>query len=112
MSHDAHHTESKIKPQAAGKPSFWFVVIIVGLFIAAINFVNVMGHDSDEGHGAATHGTEHHATEKHTTQGATHIEGTPQEKIAEDPAMKQSEVSDTPHEENAPNKALSEAEEH
>lgn len=107
MSHEAHHhSEPKVKPQAAGKPSLWFSAIILGLFIAAVNFVNVMGHD-DEGHEAG-HGTE----EIHTTQGATHIEATPQENIAGDPAHRQTEQADVPHEENAPHKAPSEVEEH
>lgn len=108
MSHDTHHhSEPKAKSQAAGKPSLWFSFILIGLFIAAVNFVNVMGHD-EEGHGAAEHATE----EKHTTQGATHIEATPQQNIANDPAAEQTEKADTPHEENAPHKTPSEVEEH
>ena len=104
MSHEAHHGEPKVKTQAAGKSSQWFVIILVGLFIAGVNFVNVMGHD--DGHGGAGH-----ATETHTTQGAGHIEGTPQDNIGEDPGDEQRETSDTPHQENAPHKTPSEAEE-
>ncbi len=108
MSHETHHhSEPKIKQQAAGKPSFWFSIMLAGLFIAAVNFVNIMGHD-EEGHGAAGHGTE----EVHTTQDATHIEATPQDNIASDPAHQQTEKANVPHEENAPNKAPSEAEAH
>lgn len=108
MSHDTHHhSEPKVKPQTAGTPSLWFSVMLIGLFIAAVNFVNVMGHD-EEGHGAAAHATE----EVHTTQGATHIEATPQENIASDPAAEPTEKADTPHEENAPHKAPSEVEGH
>ena len=47
--HDADHS-SEIKSKTAFKSSFWFVIILVGLFIAALNFINVMGHE--EGHGA------------------------------------------------------------
>jgi hypothetical protein len=105
--HDAHHAAPKIKPQTAGKYSMWFVIILAGLFIAAINFVNVMGHDAEEGHGPAGHAAE----EIHTSQDASHIEATPQENIANDPAKEQSEKADVPHEENAPSKAPSEAKE-
>ena len=58
--HDADHS-GEIKSKTAFKSSFWFVIILVGLFIAALNFINVMGHQEDHGaHGAKpghdTHG--------------------------------------------------------
>jgi hypothetical protein len=53
MSHETHH-QTDNRPGTSFKSSFWFVIILVGLFIAAVNFVNVMGHD-DEGHAAPSH---------------------------------------------------------
>lgn len=58
MSHEAHHQESNHKPQAAGVPSVWFVLILVSLVIAAFNFVNIMSHDTEEGHEGGQHATE------------------------------------------------------
>ena len=60
--HHAHNEEPRSKSSFIA--SFWFVVILVGLFIAALNFINVMGHD-DEGHGG-------HATHENATGGAAH----------------------------------------
>jgi len=54
----SHHSESATPPQTAGKASPWFVLILVGLFIAAVNFVNVMGHDAEEDHTIAPQATE------------------------------------------------------
>ncbi|MES2702073.1 MAG: hypothetical protein V4649_05510 [Bacteroidota bacterium] len=40
MSHDTHHSHSKEnKTVISFKNSFWLVVIIVGLFVAALNFI-------------------------------------------------------------------------
>ena len=55
--HDAHQQETK-KISSNFSSSFWFVIIVVGLFVAAVNFVGVMSHD-DGGHGA--HGEAHEA---------------------------------------------------
>ncbi len=49
--HDTAHYSTENKPKAALSSAFWFVLILAGLFIAAVNFVAVMGHD-DGGHGA------------------------------------------------------------
>jgi len=53
MSHeehqDTHHTSENAKSKVAMRSSFWFVIILVGLFIAALNFINVMGSESEEG---------------------------------------------------------------
>lgn len=68
MSHDTHqHTEAK-GPKTPLGSAFWFVLVLVLLFIGAVNFVNVMSHDEGEGHEATTHeaaatGHEEHATE-------------------------------------------------
>lgn len=75
MSHEAHHEEPKNKPQAAGKTSFWFVLILICLFVAAVNFVNIMGNDSEEGHEGAEHATE----QMHSTEHAAHSEATTEE---------------------------------
>ena len=72
MSHDTHHTHEahhenavqEKKSKTALRSSFWFVLILAGLFIAALNFVKVMGSDDGGGHGAS-HATEAHATEAH-----------------------------------------------
>jgi len=59
MSHETHHHPQDNKPTTSYNSAFWFVIILVGLFIAAVNFVNVMGHDEEEGHGG------HESTEMH-----------------------------------------------
>lgn len=51
-SHEAstHHQEAgEPRSKTSMSASFWFVIILVGLFIAALNFINVMGNGS-EGH--------------------------------------------------------------
>jgi len=77
MSHEAHHEEHQEGPEidtTKSKPafvaSFWFVIILAGLFIAALNFVNVMSAPEEEhgAHGGATH-TEAPA---HGTEPAAH----------------------------------------
>lgn len=71
MSHETHRPTSN-KPTTSFSASFWFVVILAGLFIAAVNFVNVMGHD--EGHeGAEEHGNTHEATSNQTLHGETGV---------------------------------------
>jgi len=51
--HSTHHDSSSstdtAKSRTAFRSSLWFVLILVGLFIAALNFVEIMGH-SEEGH--------------------------------------------------------------
>jgi hypothetical protein len=78
MGHNTHSTENKAI--ISFKNSFWLVIIIVGLFVSALNFVQAQkeghgshgahgGHEAAHGgheaagHGAATHG--HKATEGH-----------------------------------------------
>jgi len=56
MSHETHQSTDK-KQVTSVKSSFWFVLIIAGLFIAAVNFISAMSH-TDEGHGDAAHTTE------------------------------------------------------
>lgn len=93
MSHETHHHTDN-KPGASYGAAFWFVLILAGLFIGAVNFVNVMSHD-EGGHGAthepkeqtgsgtlkgetglgapADHHTEHHGSESNAE--STHQEG-------------------------------------
>lgn len=53
MSHDHehHNPAGEIKSKTALRSSFWFMIILVGLFVAAINFVTVMGSEHEEGEG-------------------------------------------------------------
>lgn len=53
---DAHSERSKSK--VSFKSSFWLVVILVGLFIAALNFISAMSHH--EGGEGKHEATEHH----------------------------------------------------
>lgn len=61
MSHDTHNAHSKEnKAVISFGNAFWLVVIIVGLFIAALNFIQVESASSGEGHGhEATHEAAH-----------------------------------------------------
>jgi hypothetical protein len=71
--HEAdHHAEPKSK--TSFRASFWFVIILVGLFIGAVNFVGVMGHDeggheATEQHGGAMphEAAGHESTPDHAT---------------------------------------------
>lgn len=68
MSHDTHNTDNG-RPGSSLTSSVWFMLIVAGLFIAAVNFVSVMSHD-DGGHGTehADHSAPAHhddATEHH-----------------------------------------------
>ena len=48
MSHDHGHSKEN-KTIISFKNSFWLVVIIVGLFIAALNFIKAESGDETEG---------------------------------------------------------------
>ena len=55
--HGTHHdSDNPVEPgsKTAFRSSFWVVIILVGLFIAALNFINVMGHDSSHKNHEAT----------------------------------------------------------
>lgn len=57
MAHETHHATShstEKSSKSSMSASFWFVLILVGLFIAAVNFVNVMSNEHEEGEGATT----------------------------------------------------------
>ncbi len=71
MSHETHH--HPVDPRPTKTPfisSFWLVIILVGLFIGAVNFVKVMSH-TEGGHGATEHTKE--ATSSQTLEGETGV---------------------------------------
>lgn len=81
MSHgntnDIHQADDK-KPTVPFRSSLIFVIFLIALFVAAVNFVDVMSHDTDAGHGGG-HNTEaahHDAASGHddhaTTTDAAH----------------------------------------
>ncbi len=71
MAHETHHEEghhhhdTEATPKISLFSAFWFVLILVGLFVAAINFVSVESKSGEE---------EHAATEQHH-EGATEVHG-------------------------------------
>lgn len=76
MSHDTHNAHStENKTIISFKNSFWLVIILVGLFIAALNFIQVESAHGGEGHGgghATTHGEADHG--KHEAGNVKHEE--------------------------------------
>jgi hypothetical protein len=90
MTHENPNKDNKYG--TAFRSSFWFVVILAGLFIAAVNFVDVMGHDEESEHGSghtteAVHGgaTHEEATSNQTMEGETGL-GKPAEHSTQGPA--------------------------
>jgi hypothetical protein len=76
MAHDIHHDTdqpaSEIRKSTISyRSAFWFTIILAGLFIAAVNFVNIMGKSGEEeGHNNnVEHATE--ATSSETLEGET-----------------------------------------
>lgn len=67
--HDSDTSGGELKSKTAFRSSFWFVLILVGLFIAALNFIEVMGHEGGE-HKTAGH-QNHEATSNQTLKGET-----------------------------------------
>ena len=56
MSHDTHQGHSAENQTIISfKNSFWLIIIIVGLFIAALNFVQAESADEGEGHAKTEH---------------------------------------------------------
>lgn len=82
MAHETtHHGNSDNNPGNALKSSFWFVLILAGLFVGAINFVGAMG-STEEGHASEGHAAEHgaavpapnrEATSNQTLEGETGV---------------------------------------
>lgn len=61
MSHNTHDHSAENKTIMPFKSSFWLVIIIVGLFIAALNFIKVEGSDEGEAKGEQTEKAENKA---------------------------------------------------
>ena len=76
MSHDTHNGHStENKTIISFKSSFWLIIILVGVFVAALNFIQAEsgGEEGHEGHGEATH--EMHHAAGHEGHEATHEGG-------------------------------------
>jgi hypothetical protein len=84
MSHGTHNDtiSERTKSQVSFQSSFWLIVILVGLFIAALNFINVMGKgeegkegkaETEEMHGAKAEG-ENKAMKEEAKPAATEAE--------------------------------------
>jgi len=96
MSHDTHHGHStENKSIISFKNSFWLVAILVGLFIAALNFVQAESKpEAEEHHGhemkhEGTHEAEHHEAPTHeaTTPAGTEHAPAAEEAHDEQPAQ-------------------------
>lgn len=66
MAHESHHPPTENRPIVSYRSAFFFGIILIVVFIAAVNFVKVMSHDT-EGHGA----NPHHTTTNEATSGET-----------------------------------------
>ncbi|MCB0699491.1 MAG: hypothetical protein H6551_13300 [Chitinophagales bacterium] len=71
MGHNTGHSNEN-NTKTPSRSSYWFMFILAGVFIAAVNFVSVMSHDEgghDEGHGTEMHATdENHGDGGHADQ--------------------------------------------
>lgn len=83
MSHDTHHGHStENKSIISFKNSFWLVAILVGLFIAALNFVQVESKpEAEEHHGHEMKHEGAHQAASH--EAAAHEEAVPAPAAAE-----------------------------
>jgi hypothetical protein len=48
-SHNNNHQSESTQPAISFKASFWVIVILVGLFICALNFIKIMSSEGEEG---------------------------------------------------------------
>lgn len=55
MSHETHSTPGNKRPIIEFRTALLFVLILAGLFIAALAFISSMSGDSEGGHGDAQH---------------------------------------------------------
>ena len=64
--HDTtHHPHNEsLRTKTSFTASFWLVIILIGLFIAALNFIEVMGRSNEDSHNG------HAAREAHATDGS------------------------------------------
>lgn len=55
MAHETHDDAQHLEKRSvvSMRSSFWFVIILVGLFIAALNFINVVSNNDSEGNTAS-----------------------------------------------------------
>lgn len=89
MSHDTHSAHSKEnKTIISFKNSFWLVIILVGLFIAALNFIQIESAHEGEGHGGG-HGAKHEAP----AHGGHDAEATKHEEAAHESAAPHAEAA-------------------
>jgi hypothetical protein len=87
MSHDTHNAHSSDnKTILSFRNSFWLVIILVGLFIAALNFIKAESGNEEEGKGEAKEKTEMPAASEKAGE---------QEKKAEEPKQADTTVKDT-----------------
>jgi len=95
MSHDTHHAHGKEnKTIISFRNSFWLVVILVGLFIAALNFIQAESAPEAEEHGGGheakqemTHKEGHEAkAAEHAPEAAASQEAAPKEEAPKEAA--------------------------
>lgn len=109
MAHETHndaHSERN-KSIVSFKSSFWLAVILVGLFVAALNFINAMGEHKEGGHEGKAEATEMHEGKSEAKEAAK--EGA---KEAKPEAAKEGEASKEVKEETKPAATNSPAPEH
>ena len=93
MAHETNNAthSDKDKTIISFKSSFWLIVIIVGLFIAALNFIKVMGN-GEEGNGGKKEASGE-------MQGTKSGEATESNKMTEEPKPAAAAPQDTAHKE-------------
>lgn len=92
MAHDTHHTATNTS-KVPSISSFWLILILAGVFVAAVNFVNVMSHD-DGGHGEESHAP----SATHQTSGMLEAKDAPADAMHEESGMHyQATEDDQPH---------------
>lgn len=92
--HESHeHASGTIKSRSPFSAAFWFTIVLVGLFIAALNFINAMGGEEHEKEVMPTR----EASSSGTLEGETGI-GRPKEDTTQH--LGTQTASDTLHREN------------
>ena len=100
MSHETHNgtNPERVKSQVAFHSSFWLIVILVGLFVASLNFINVMGK-GEEGKEAKA-GTEEVHGEKATEAKEMKEEAKPAAEAAKKEVKEEPKTATTPKKES------------
>lgn len=101
MSHSHNSSDKENKSIISFKNSFWLVVILVGLFIASLNFVQAESAPEGEGHGGHE-ATTHEAHGKAAGHEAKHAEATHEEATHEEAAHEEGAHEEAAHEEAMP----------